>query len=851
MKSITSADECLRKDLLAWVFYPYSLTDTVCFPYPRYCIDEKGLIPIEASAFPDVGNVAGLIIGGGNAGDVKSRFGDVSIIRLNAEVIRENPRSDNRSKYIASLKMGVANGRSELEFKQFGHHQVAKRLMQVIEVSGLVSLSEAPEGGSFQNESSDVITEHALLLYHDKNGNRLVGPVSVKASNKDGLVLLSGVERYDYRVYEFVGALVNGIQTLRDQDWHPVFQFIDTGSVDEAIGSKRYIQAHDWLPRETLTNAMNTAIGLSEEMQEYGKNAKRRLRRGLKSITDSTAGFTLDEGRKDRMLRLAGDVDFFSGLPEQIQDSVFEQMTNEQLANIVLEPRNFPRFKEQVVNLPELRKAIDEKAASLDASIAKIQREEADARTSLEAVQHELDEARESLADLQRRATEAKTRELEELEQRCAEKQTELLEMQRDVQELEVSRDSLSAHIDGLGRLLEDKVELSAEVVRSEVLQRIISIVSGAPAGEGGNGAQLHASEAPAVILPHGGRDELVDRLFDVVAEQSGRSYSRNDVINFYICLTQGYITTFAGMPGTGKTSLCRLLAKGLGLDLPGSQRFVEVSVERGWASFRDYIGYYNPLTRTEERSNQEVFEALARLTDEQGANPSDVAPYMLLLDEANLSPIEHYWAPFLRACDSFDAQPTVLPIGGNRSLVLPEHARFVATVNYDHTTEELSPRFLDRSWVIMLDPDEILDPEDTPSQSSTITGMVSYADLVDTFGRRQDVTMGASLEEVFTNTLKVCAAHRHPISPRSQAMMRGYIGAASDLMENPVAERFDPVDFAIAQKVLPGISGPREVCEDLLDDLSSVCAQLPHALRIIENMKSAGENSGYYQFFA
>ena len=81
--------------------------------------------------------------------------------------------------------------------------------------------------------------------------------------------------------------------------------------------------------------------------------------------------------------------------------------------------------------------------------------------------------------------------------------------------------------------------------------------------------------------------------------------------------------------------------------------------------------------------------------------------------------------------------------------------------------------------------------------------------------------------------------------------MMRGFMGAASELMEKSVADRFDPVDFAIAQKVLPCISGPREMCEGLLDELSSVCTRLPHTIRIVENMKSAGENSGYYQFFA
>ena len=94
------------------------------------------------------------------------------------------------------------------------------------------------------------------------------------------------------------------------------------------------------------------------------------------------------------------------------------------------------------------------------------------------------------------------------------------------------------------------------------------------------------------------------------------RKVTKNDVANYLICITQGFITTFAGEPGTGKTSLCSILAKALGLadsDYRRS-RFIEVSVERGWASHRDFIGYYNPLSERMECSNEEVFEAFNRM---------------------------------------------------------------------------------------------------------------------------------------------------------------------------------------------------------------------------------------------
>lgn len=68
----------------------------------------------------------------------------------------------------------------------------------------------------------------------------------------------------------------------------------------------------------------------------------------------------------------------------------------------------------------------------------------------------------------------------------------------------------------------------------------------------------------------------------DTVINRAGRDFTRNDIANLMICLTQGYITTFAGMPGTGKTSLAGILAGALGLTQPQANRFCEVSVERG-----------------------------------------------------------------------------------------------------------------------------------------------------------------------------------------------------------------------------------------------------------------------------
>ncbi|MFI3174324.1 MAG: ATP-binding protein [Bacillota bacterium] len=182
-----------------------------------------------------------------------------------------------------------------------------------------------------------------------------------------------------------------------------------------------------------------------------------------------------------------------------------------------------------------------------------------------------------------------------------------------------------------------------------------------------------------------------VDKFINYISEKlngdANRKIAKNDIINVLLCLSQGFLTILAGEPGTGKTSLIKIIATILGLNHKKYKRYIEIPVGRGWTSKRDFIGYYNPLSKIFESSNKEVVKGLESLNLEVVDN-SCKHPFIMLLDEANLSPMEYYWSDFMGLCDDFKKQNRSIELSNNKELKISNNLRFVATINIDHTTE-------------------------------------------------------------------------------------------------------------------------------------------------------------------
>lgn len=359
--------------------------------------------------------------------------------------------------------------------------------------------------------------------------------------------------------------------------------------------------------------------------------------------------------------------------------------------------------------------------------------------------------------------------------------------------------------------------------------------------------------------------DELVDYLYRTV-RIARPTYSKNTIVNIAICITQGFLTVFSGEPGCGKTSICNIFGEVLGLNriaealgfgqdpCDTGKRYVPVSVERGWTSKRDFVGYYNPLSKTFDKSNRRVYDALHML-DTEKRNGTSRFPFIVLLDEANLSPMEYYWSDFMNICDDLGPQSKV-NLGEDYVFGIPETLHFVATINNDHTTETLSPRLIDRAWIVSLPQQNYMCLGEDEISASDIE-IVTWKSLCDAFiPRKEECVLSAEVQRVYDLLLAKLREKRFSVSPRiDKAIKRYWVAAAKHFEEDETKTSAEIValDYAVAQRVLPKIVGNGETFEKWLDEFRAFCSnyELNMSAKILKDIIDRGnQKMKYYEFF-
>lgn len=225
----------------------------------------------------------------------------------------------------------------------------------------------------------------------------------------------------------------------------------------------------------------------------------------------------------------------------------------------------------------------------------------------------------------------------------------------------------------------------------------------------------------------------------DALKEKIGPEFQDKVItVCFLASLLDGSMVLMNGGVGTGKTYATEQITKKLG------GKFKKVAVRPGWLDSTDLLGYFDPL--------QKVFRPGEFADSLQRANTQPGQLHVFCLDELNISNMENYGSDILSALGTNNRSIPLYPqflftslMEEQRSISIieevertPEQVRrfkelaeilakypekikipktflVTGTLNTDFSTYSLSPKILDRSYIIPFAP-----PKDFTRNTST-----------------------------------------------------------------------------------------------------------------------------------
>lgn len=373
--------------------------------------------------------------------------------------------------------------------------------------------------------------------------------------------------------------------------------------------------------------------------------------------------------------------------------------------------------------------------------------------------------------------------------------------------------------------------------------------------------AQLIHGVPPGPSMVGRNEAELVQHLERWVTEEEGLTLPPGFVQTFYGALVAQRFVVLAGRPGTGKTAFVRAFTEGLSRFFANSVSLVEVSVGSDFSE-ADILGYERisgGLAATELSRKLFLSE-----------RPRDV--YVVLLDEMNLSHVDHYLARLLPALES-DAK-VELPGLGSAS-PFPPDAFIVGTANSfleESTRFPLSSPVKRRANIIEM-PNalgELIASEDRGKFDKACIDLLKqtkgridkrkkagFPSVLDTFRLERLEAALASGSELRSRAFADILWGVCQICSRSEATSLTF-GVVQDILDYVAMSGRTwrmAVGEQLAQKVVPQLSGPVSICEELLAYVTSQDAGTGDfraaltALETILRTKDMGTNHVLYRY--
>ena len=311
------------------------------------------------------------------------------------------------------------------------------------------------------------------------------------------------------------------------------------------------------------------------------------------------------------------------------------------------------------------------------------------------------------------------------------------------------------------------------------------------------------------------------------------------ELVNFFLAMTVSPLVILSGISGTGKSLLPRKFANHT------KSRFYSVPVQPKWEDNSDLFGYVPTLDPNSFIEGRIIKSLRAAITE-----PDRLV--IVLLDEMNLAPVEHYFSDFLSVTETrtregrlivTDCLPIELPKISSgtdayaelRNVGLPPNLRIVGTANMDETTHSFSPKVLDRAFTIELDDPDLTAfstiSEALPQAFILLSkAIINQDNAISVSEARSDSLESEVLfdevAQMLTEVQQILAPAGIKFGYRTRDTILLYLHAWLKMDLSNVLDASAALDFCLLQKVLPKISGSGEVLVEVLGRLSAWLAQ-------------------------
>jgi hypothetical protein len=341
---------------------------------------------------------------------------------------------------------------------------------------------------------------------------------------------------------------------------------------------------------------------------------------------------------------------------------------------------------------------------------------------------------------------------------------------------------------------------------------------------------------------------EFLAQFADVVARHE-YLFERDDLANFHISLKTGVWSVLAGPSGIGKSSLPRLYAEALGQ----SDEFLIVPVQPDWLDAHAVIGAFNGLSQRFEPAVGGLTDRLIAAAEDSARSRGGI--YIVCLDEMNLSRVEHYFAWFLSAMElpAADRKLSLFasgqqragdPYAPHRVVPIGDNLRFVGTVNIDETTHFMSPKVLDRTPVITLEP---VSPAAGAfsGRSEGRLGGIREVHLQDFRSWVRPAARSGPGAELLLQLDRKMAASRAGLGFRVLNRVLAYLGSAQGILSEDRA-----LDMAVAQMVIPRLRASSPGFLQLVENLQALLpeARFPRTAGLLAKLAEADGERDFFQ---